>query len=109
MSRASDQLAYEYMLWRAGAFDKVKNKTMKKKVIQVCNSGCEQKHFTAKVGNKSTTFCCQKGFELSLKEFSKSVKQLSSRPPNSTNYSTPNIINNNNHDKEAEGGSKAEV
>ncbi len=78
MSRASDRLAYEYMLWRAGAFDKSKTKIMKsKKVIQVCSSDCEKKEFSTKVGNKTSIFCCKKGFEKSLKDFSQSIKKPS--------------------------------
>jgi hypothetical protein len=82
MTPATARFSYEYMLWRAGAFDKVKTKIMKKiKVIQVCSSDCEKKEFTAKVGNKTTNFCCKKGFEKSLRDFSRSISNPSKQQP----------------------------
>ena len=44
------------------------------KVVQVCKpSECDNTPFKVKVGKKNHTFCCEKGFEKSLKAFSKTI------------------------------------
>jgi hypothetical protein len=47
-------------------------------IVEVCKKygmKCDNAPFTAIVKNHTHTFCCQNGFERSLKEFSKTIKQ----------------------------------
>ena len=44
-------------------------------IIIVCKKDkCKNEPFEAKVDYKTYLFCCQKGFEKSLKDFQKSIK-----------------------------------
>lgn len=47
------------------------NRKYKARITQVCKTNCDNKSFKVKVGGKEHTFCCQKGFEKSLKDFAK--------------------------------------
>ena len=49
---------------------------MEKKTIQVCKTRCDKKPFTTKVGNKTHTFCCEKGFIKSLDDFKKTINKV---------------------------------
>lgn len=44
-------------------------------IVQVCKTDCDKKPFKTKVGKVTHTFCCKKGFEISLKEFANSIKK----------------------------------
>lgn len=46
-------------------------KISKLEVIQVCGTDCDNKPYQVEVKSHSYTFCCQKGFEKSLKDFAK--------------------------------------
>lgn len=45
------------------------------KIIQVCTEDCGNNLFKTKVGKMTHTFCCEKGFQQSLKDFAKIVKK----------------------------------
>jgi len=47
------------------------------KSVQVCDKNTCDKKQTERItiGNKHYTFCCQKGFEKSLKEFTKNLNK----------------------------------
>lgn len=46
------------------------------KIVQVCHSAlCDNEPHQELVGNKATWFCCKKGFEQSLLDFSKAVAE----------------------------------
>lgn len=46
-------------------------KANKIKVIQVCETDCDNQPYEVEVKSHSYTFCCRKGFEKSLKDFAK--------------------------------------
>lgn len=50
-----------------------KDKKMEKKIIQACISKCDKKPFTVKVGNRTHTFCCEKGFNKTMDDFAKYI------------------------------------
>lgn len=48
-------------------------------VVNVCKIRklkCGNRPFVATVDKETHTFCCQKGFETSLNEFAKNIKQI---------------------------------
>lgn len=50
---------------------------MASKIVQICDiNKCDKKPVTIEVGNVTHLFCCQKGFEQSVKDFAKTIKPI---------------------------------